>query len=413
MPDTQTWLCPAPPHSAGKLPILLYMLGPNGPKIAHDIFQLHHHDHVGSVYMVIDSDKPQPTAPFSGALGLRKCHFLLTKPRAPVGYIKGMRGHYSQEFVMEKLDLLASLPSSLQSVVLLDSDTFVTPAYSGLLLSELAQMDSRQFVAAARAEARTYITGPHGAPIANCTNEWCLNIPPASEGVNSGCLVLNLTRFRAWNAAFCDRGARPWYACALELSGRGSFLFQGGDNGVWNTLIAFHPYIWRPLPCGTHASVAVLRGLARTLSQRDGAAPLCDVSVPASRYWYEGRYLPATAPRGFPWGAYDQCIYPVEGADARFGPVPRAPAGGVAPAVLHGAARLTPLAALVATLWTTRSAAARARITSTYPCWCLSFVGHDDRQVGHELPAPSPTGCRKAASALANMSQADASPSSE
>ena len=238
----------------------------------------------------------------------------------------------------------------------------------------------------------------------NCTNEWCLDIPKQSEGINSGCLVLNLPRFRAWNATFCRNGggARPWWACVLE-QWRNGYLFQGGDNGVWNTLLALHPEVWRPLPCGTHASVGVLRGLARVISEREGLAPLCDTRPTGSRTWYATN-------KGFPWGAYDTCEHPVVGADPRLGAVPRAEAGGVQLAIAHGAARLQPLAALVATLWATRSSRARRATMATFPCWCLSFVGSDDMQVGHELPAPRPTGCRQAARALrvpsANLSRA-------
>ena len=90
--------------------------------------------------------------------------------------------------------------------------------------------------------------------------------------------------------------------------------------------------------------------------------------------------------------------------------------------------RLQPLAALVATLWTT-SSSVRRRIMAAWPCWCsclrdscpahftrkrctyhlplvarrcLSFVGADDVvRRGAELAAPRCTGCRAAAKALA------------
>ena len=260
-----TWRCPAPSRADRLLPVLLYMLGPAGPQLARDVFQLHEHDrHIGDVYMVMDEGAPGASPPFMGPVGARVCVHVLTKPRAAVGYVAGMRGHYSQKYVMQKLDLLESLPRSLDSIVLLDSDLYALPGYDRLLRAQLEQMGPRQFVAAARAEARTYIKVGGRVP-SNCTNEWCLDIPKQSEGINSGCLVLNLPRFRAWNATFCRNGggARPWWACVLE-QWRNGYLFQGGDNGVWNTLLALHPEVWRSLPCGTHASVGVLRGLART-----------------------------------------------------------------------------------------------------------------------------------------------------
>ena len=72
--------------------------------------------------------------------------------------------------------------------------------------------------------------------------------------------------------------------------------------------------------------------------------------------------------------------------------VPRAPPGGVSLAVVHGAARLQPLALHVAALWASPPAwsAARQRVMRALPCWCLSFVKNDDMQPPSARPLPLP-----------------------
>ena len=64
----------------------------------------------------------------------------------------------------------------------------------------------------------------------------------------------------------------------------GGYVGQGGDNGMWNALIASQPRLWRSLPCGMHASVSVLRGLAISISERERGTPLCNLST--GRDWY-------------------------------------------------------------------------------------------------------------------------------
>lgn len=402
--SVETWHCAAPTAAASRLlPLLIYAIGPSGPAMASGVFQLQTRDeNIGDIYMVASAGgvglrgnatgrgpgrRARP--PFIGPMSERWCYPALPPKKRARVFIGG-RPHYHQQFVLEKLALLDSLPEPLESVALLDSDVYLMPGFAPLLMEQLDAMVPPQFVAAPRAEARTWLNsnGGKAGTSLRCSNANCLAIPAPSEGINSGCLLLHLGRLREWNARACDGGARPWWQCVIETAGAGGsgpgrdgvdhhgYIFQGGDNGVWNTLVALQPQLFRPLPCGTHVSVNTLYGLAVRLIEREGGAPLCKANAtPAVRAWYH-KY------NGLPWGAYDTCEHPVHGHDHRLGPVLRAPPGGVKVAVVHGAARLQPLALHVGALWASpdEKVAARRLVMRELPCWCLSFVKGDDTQ---------------------------------
>ena len=103
-----------------------------------------------------------------------------------------------------------------------------------------------------------------------------------SDGINSGVLVLDLERMRAFATRYCPR--RPWWMCVIDDKNESSYDWHG-DQWVWIHLLQRKPGLWYELPCGLHAEVDVLRGAAIQLivgATRVGAHnvhALCDPLV--------------------------------------------------------------------------------------------------------------------------------------
>ena len=362
------WCCPAlnTAHSHSTLPaLLLYRLGEMGPTMAKHQFEFVAHDEdVGDVYVVADATSYPPA--LSGPLAARSCAVAKELDWADIGPagVAGPAGnHYSGRWCMQKLELLRHLPDSVETAVLLDADGFLLPRGMRVLKAQLAQLGSQQFVAAPRTDARVERRSSDGTR--------SLSVPKRSEGINSGLLAIHIPRMRAFEAQFCP--GQPWWRCILRDQPKG-YNHVGGDQAVWNALLVDRPQVWRPLPCGTHLSIDALRAAAARFSS-DAAVALC-VPLPLGAASPEASVFRG-AHRSFETCGEEQVVH---ADDTRFGPVPRANASLPWPlgaAVTHGAARLQPLARLVAALIAAPTVQRRREIFRAFPCWCYHYIRSD------------------------------------
>lgn len=407
------WYCPSVAQAPGAaaahgLPaVLLYRLGELGPEMAKHQFEFISDDaSVGDVYIVADSTSSAPR--LNWGLSARTCAMTRELEWADIGPLgaAGPAGnHYSGKWCMQKLELLTHLPESVTTAVLVDGDAFVLPDGMRLLRDQIAELAPSQFVAAPRSDARVAWRFPNGTSM--------LAIPRRSEGINSGLLAVHVQRMRAFASNFC-RGM-PWWRCILKTQPKG-YKHVGGDQAIWNALLVERPYVWRPLPCGTHLSIDALRAEVARLASAN-AVPLCSPRAVASSSGLnftlkaEDVFSPAFR------RTFDSCHpdQPVLAEDQHFGPVPRAdlrfpwPSGV---AVTHGAARLQPLARLVAALLTARTKLRRKEIFESFPCWCYHYIRSDG---GSTFGAPrgtplGDTGCHAIDYGLAAAVNVEARP---
>ena len=113
------------------------------------VFEFVHDHNVGDVYIIADAAAPPPR--LRGPIGGRRCDEDVDArlewadvPSAAAG------NHYSGRWCMQKLELLAHLPPSVQHAVLLDADTYVTREGLRLLGEHIHSLEAPQFVAASR-----------------------------------------------------------------------------------------------------------------------------------------------------------------------------------------------------------------------------------------------------------------------
>lgn len=377
--------CAAPPAFASARPappaVLLYLLGERGPTMGRGVFEFAEEGDVGDVFIVGEATATPPPR-LSGALHARACieessatHHLrwADVPLTAAG------SHYSGRWCMQKLELLRHLPPDITHAVLLDADTYVLPGGIRLLGEELNALTPTQFLAAPRTDARDAWTMRNGTSV--------LGVPRRSEGINSGMLAVHLPRMRAFESAFCP--GSPWWRCVLDEQPKG-YNHIGGDQAMWNALLVTRPEVWRPLPCGTHLSIDTMRETVRRIAQDAGVAP-CTPRRHAGHSVGAGQILSVALRR-----SGDDCLVAVAMNDARFGAVPRAArAWAHRSAVTHGAARLQPLARLVAALLSrpTDLIAHRA-LLDRFPCWCYGYIKSDGTPTFGAPPGtPGESGC--------------------
>ena len=247
------WRCAATTAAAAQLPpFLLYMLGAGagqGSAMGQRMLEFVADGDIGDVYQVAESRTPRPA--LAGPVGTRSCHIVRQLNWTDFPITSG-GGHYSARWCMEKLELLAHLPVEVETVVLLDADTFVLREGASVFREQLSLLSETQFLVAPRTDARMTV------PPAGTSGARRLRIPARSEGINSGVLGVHVGRMRRFEAAFCP--GRSWWRCVLEAAEKG-YHGVGGDQAVWNELIVHRPSVWRQLPCGTHLSIDVLRGV--------------------------------------------------------------------------------------------------------------------------------------------------------
>lgn len=378
------WRCAAPSSAALEaLPaVLLYHLGPLGAAMGRGMFEFVRDTDVGDVYVVADATAER-APPFRGGLSARGC--------APVRELPWVEfpkpaagGHYSGRWCMQKLELLSHLPADVRTAVMLDADVYLTRDGLRILRDELRALRPAQFLAAPRTDARVSRRHPNGS-------SW-LGVPHRSEGINSGVLALDVGRMRTFAAGFC--GAQ-WWRCILDSRPKG-YNDVGGDQAVWNALLVERPQVWKQLPCGTQLSIDTLRAAVVRIAHA-ARAPICEARPSAAGGVV---VLPEhTLSRYLDSKTSDGCgeVEHVEADDVRFGAVPRATRewpGRVA--VTHGAARLQPVARLVAALLAASGDDERRLIFRAFPCWCYGYIKNDGEATFGAI-AGSPkgnTGCQ-------------------
>ena len=390
----QLWRCAAPPEAAANdLPaILLYLLGELGRTPSGTFEFVRDDGDVGEIFVVGEADAAAPQ--FRGAVGRRNC--AVVRPLSWEHGIPTSAGgkHYSRQWCMQKLELLTHLPADVDATVLIDADTYMLRDGSRIFRDQLRLLRADQFLAAPRTDART---------VARVNGTSRLVIPHKSEGINSGTLALSATRMRAFAASYCP--GRPWWRCVFDAEPLG-YNQVGGDQAVWNWLLADHPRVWRQLPCHTHTGIDTLRPAMLRLARAVGAAP-CDARLGVT----EAHVFPKSLTRN---GDSCEAHTSVVVDDARFGDVPREAVpwpGGVA--VTHGAARLQPLARLVAALLSATDDAQKRAMLAAFPCWCHGYVRQDGAPAfGAPHGAPRATGCHELSYHMLTGAEPAAPPSS-
>jgi hypothetical protein len=367
----------------GKLPaLLLYLLGDIGPQMARGIFEFARDEDVGDVYTVSEATASAPR--FTGAMAERKCDVIRSAMRWALVPAFAAGNHYSGRWCMQKLELLTHLPHYVESAVLLDADAYVLPNGMRLLGGYIRDLKAPRFAAVPRTDARVHLVLRNGTR--------SLRVPHRSEGINSGMLALNVTRMRAFGETFCP--GRSWWSCVLDTQPRG-YNDVGGDQAVWNAMLVDRPDLFTQLPCSTHLSVDALRSAAMRIARGVGV-PLCEARPLADGTAVKpGQVFVPQMRRNADSCSDDQRVY---ADDPRWGPVPRAAKPwphGVA--ITHGAARLQPLARLVAALLSSPSDEERRAILAAFPCWCYQYIRSDGSATFGALPGTpkGDTSCHK------------------
>ena len=335
---------------------------------------------IGSVFLVTDEALPSARPPIlTGRFGAaRACSLHSSAPlpdqAALASMLASVRGAESHpvriaRFAMAKLEMLRHLPPDLDAVALLDADTFCARGCGRKLSMQVAGwagtagakfsaqygpgmdaadsgMDAgrttavraaaqsprwRHFVSASRSGMREWwVSGMnhthagHGVTLSrNADRRGVLRV--RYEGINSGVLLLHLSRFRAFAAAYCPtRPTHEWHRCVVQRAPPDTD-WRMSDQAVWNALIRAHHGIFRPLPCAFHAEGEVLSGVAACLGveRRQEERHPADDCKPSTRV-----------------------VGGDAAADETFGVVPRWPVPPVA--IVHGAAGRKALARTVA-----------------------------------------------------------------
>lgn len=332
------------------MPVVVYQLGPQSvPSGGSHTHQQHHvtrqlqnmtktggaicsvfeftplDEPIGSVFLVTDA-RPAVAPSIDGPFGARRlcaryattelphksvlASMLATVPSADQSHPVRIAG-----LAIAKLELLRHLPTTLGKVALLDADTYCVRGCGAKLAGQVpgaAEPSSRaHFISASRSGMRSW-GGGHQLQV-------------RFDGINSGVLVLNLTRFRLFVAAYCaEWPVYEWHRCVVQRAPAGT-NWRMSDQAVWNTLITNHSSLYRPLPCGFHAEGEVLSGLGACmeLGRRFAERHPADDCRPSTRV-----------------------VAGYVGADGVFGLPPRWPLPPVA--LVHGAAGRKVLARAIA-----------------------------------------------------------------
>ena len=348
--DLRLWRCkPRVPND--HVPFLIYLLGSEGQGLGHRIFEFVGDADVGEIFLVLHEGVPLQK--LRGEVGSRPCsqsaeslaRSLDLRARAP--------GHYSGQFVMEKLMLHAHVPSEVGRVVLLDADTFVLPGFAAAIGEVLNQMHGRQFVAGSTNGAFT------------------------SDNINTGVLAVNLNKMRAWERGYCP--GHYWFECVTRFWNRrgsprynrslpGPLIARPGftdltDQGLWSAMLFDDLQLWRPLPCSFHLHVDLLRSYILRKERKLGVLGC------GSRSTWKNLVNGSCSHQGY---RLKRSPF-VEYALAHGG---WAPDDVMHPQVFHGAARLHPLARLGAMVATTRKPAQQRALLAQFPCQCFGHINH-------------------------------------
>ena len=271
MAAVATWLCAQSRSSLRhRLPaFVVYMIGTTERFEALRVFEFSDLSAIGDLLIITDNSSTTPP-PVIGPLSNRHCVKTHETP-VPAALLhvqstfkKGrhqVRGGSSPSAIV-KLDVLRhiSVPHSQDMVVLLDADTYCIGCAVPLLQQMRRFAGPAVFLAASRAGNRRWSSGTAAGKAAAVRR---VVVPRGMDGVNTGVLVLNITRFSTFAESFCP--SRPWYECAMERLRPPGHDWRWADQSVWGALIEVHREIWRPLPCGLHAEMQVLAGVARCL----------------------------------------------------------------------------------------------------------------------------------------------------
>lgn len=370
---TTTWRC-APLDRVAPLPVpvAIYALGP-WSEVRISTFAFTPATALGDIYVVRSATAAsQPKFKGDRALVQRRCRRVSSK----ISAVAMRTDHYHGAFARHKLNLLDHLPRGLEAVVLMDHDTFCIGPCVQALSAHLAKLDAQQWVIAGqtgiRQPARTdkRCTPRHGVVNQHqCPRGVLLyGIAPPDDKINSGVLVLNLTRFREFAERLvrtCTAQGQEWWWCVM--SRRSSSDWPTADQSVWDALIQLHPHIWYRLPCGAHAETEVLKGIALRLgvpSSMDRErphfspfSPLCNASKEA------GGPVKASF-----WRTADDCASGVDtSAPGNLSAASILAALRARVVVAHGAAHMQPLAVMVAR----RLLSAQPSLPAGTPCACI------------------------------------------
>ena len=168
-------------------------------------------------FVVLDAVRDH-VPPFSGPLSARAC--VPVRRAVPRSIRKeGVSIHYSGRFCMEKMELIHLLPPALDAIVLLDADVFCVNGCAAKFRDQFSRLGPEQFVLAPRADPRMILGGG--------SSPQEVGVPPRSEGINSGVLLINVTRMRVFEKSFCPNAS--WWRCILKQAPMG-YNSAGGDQ---------------------------------------------------------------------------------------------------------------------------------------------------------------------------------------
>ena len=85
---------------------------------------------------------------------------------------------------------------------------------------QFSRLGPEQFVLAPRADPRMILAG-------DAASQQAVGVPPRSEGINSGVLLINVTRMRHFERRFCPNAS--WWRCILRQAPMG-YNGAGGDQ---------------------------------------------------------------------------------------------------------------------------------------------------------------------------------------
>lgn len=372
LPWIQVWRCPQLQDShSQRLPVVTYLLGQNGPRMGSGMFEFVPEASMGTLYLVLST--PMNVQLFAakqilyGEIGLRTCERAGARIMLPKLWLPA---HYSAEFDLWKLMVHRHVPENESAAVLLDADTYLLPRSMEMLQLQLESLNVSQFIAASLNEANT------------------------KDGINSGVLVLRFDRMRAWESSFCPD--HWWFACVHRFFDNSRRIGDNADQGMWNSLLVDHSELWKPLPCGYHAHVDVLRYYAAThVLNSSATVHRCSKARELRAILMKHSKLEAVSRKSIVAirkrkGAVQHMLginrdtHPC--GLAQFKPngsvfAARARAEGTLkphwPLVAHGAAWIQPIARLFVRLESTPPNE-RERILEDFPCWCYGAVHADD-----------------------------------
>ena len=251
-PSVDTWRCA--PLNTGKPPpiaMIVYLLGSLGYLGDHSIHAYRHmfgyttESELGTLYLVVDQGTELyqlsaliGTVNRTGDVGARSCDRLHTSVirRPPV-----KSSHYSTSHAMTKLDVLEHLPRDLPAVALLDTDTFC--------IADCASRLQAQHRAMVRASDTAFVAATRSPPLKSSQNDHTAGtLRDGRDGINSGVLVLDLERMRAFATRYCPH--RPWWMCVIDDKNESSYDWHGDRKPLPNCLQSHdaHPPTQPPSP---------------------------------------------------------------------------------------------------------------------------------------------------------------------